>query len=300
MVAATVDEYIETFSPEIQKVLKAVRATVRAAAPDAEERISYRMPAVFQGGAVVYFAAFKKHIGLFPPVADPKVRAKVAAYAGPKGNLQFPYDEPIPHKLIALVVAARLKANLARNAERGKPSASGVRRSRSASSAPAASRVLVRTAVPARSSRAALMAEPKTRPTDASVAGYLAAIEDDARRTDCEAIAKLMRKVTKQEPRMWGTSIVGFGAYRYTYESGRTGESCQTGFSSRKGDISVYLVASGPGQEVLLAQLGKHKMGKACLYIRRLSDIDVKVLEQLVSGSVAEVKRRYGQAASGA
>ena len=248
MVAATVDEYIETFSPEIQKVLKAVRATVRAAAPDAEERISYRMPAVFQGGAVVYFAAFKKHIGLFPPVADPKVRAKVAAYAGPKGNLQFPYDEPIPHKLIALVVAARLKATLARNAERGKPSASGVRRSRSASSAPAASRVLVRTAVPARSSRAALMAEPKTRPTDASVAGYLAAIEDDARRADCEAIAKLMRKVTKQEPRMWGTSIVGFGAYRYTYESGRTGDPARLA-SPRARAISASISwPAGPGK----------------------------------------------------
>jgi Domain of unknown function (DU1801) len=144
------------------------------------------------------------------------------------------------------------------------------------------------------------MPEPKTKPKDASVAGYLAAIEDDARRADCEAIAKLMRKVTKQEPGMWGTGIVGFGAYRYTYESGHTGESCQTGFSSRKGDISVYLVASGPEQEALLARLGKHRMGKACLYIRRLSDIDVKVLEQLVSASVAEVKRRFGQAASGA
>ena len=109
-----------------------------------------------------------------------------------------------------------------------------------------------------------------------------------------------MARATNEPPKMWGTSIVGFGAYRYSYESGRTGESCQTGFSSRKGDISVYLVASGPGQEALLAQLGKHKMGKACLYIRRLSDIDVEVLEQLVSGSVAEVQRRYGQAGSGA
>ena len=166
-------------------------------------------------------------------------------------------------------------------------------------SAPLAGELAARS-VATRTSRVALMAESKTKPTDASVAGYLAAIEDDARRADCEAIAKLMRKVTQQEPKMWGTSIVGFGDYRYAYESGRTGESCQTGFSSRKGDISVYLVASGPEQDALLAQLGRHKMGKACLYIRRLSDIDVMVLEQLVSGSVAEVKRRYGQAASGA
>ena len=144
------------------------------------------------------------------------------------------------------------------------------------------------------------MAEAKTKATEASVASYLAAIEDDARRAECEAIAKLMRKVTKHEPKMWGSSIVGFGAYRYTYESGHSGESCQTGFSSRKADISVYLVAAGPDQERLLTQLGKHKMGKACLYIRRLSDIDVKVLQELVSASVAEVRRRYGQVASGA
>ena len=137
------------------------------------------------------------------------------------------------------------------------------------------------------------MAEPKTRPTDASVAGYLTAIEDDARRTDCEAIAKIMRKVTKQEPRMWGTSIVGFGAYRYTYESGRTGESCQTGFSSRKGDISVYMVAGYEGAEDVLAELGKHKLGKACLYLKRLSDIRLPVLERLLIRAVAETKRRY-------
>jgi uncharacterized protein YdhG (YjbR/CyaY superfamily) len=111
-----VDEYIAGFPAEIQAVLRAVRATVRAAAPDAEERISYRMPAVFQHGVVVYFAAFKRHIGLFPPVEDPAVRARVAQYAGPKGNLRFPYDQPIPHGLIAAVVKARLEANLARTA----------------------------------------------------------------------------------------------------------------------------------------------------------------------------------------
>jgi hypothetical protein len=142
------------------------------------------------------------------------------------------------------------------------------------------------------------MAENKTKPTQASVAEYFAAISNENRREDCKTIAKIMSNVTKQAPKMWGTSIVGFGSYRYTYESGHSGESCQTGFASRKGDISIYLVASFPGQEKLLTKLGKHKMGKACLYIRRLSDVDLKVLERLVAGSVAEIRKRYGSGTS--
>lgn len=138
------------------------------------------------------------------------------------------------------------------------------------------------------------MAELKTKATQASVADYLAAIEDPKRRADCELLSQMMRKITGEEPKMWGPSIVGFGHYKYTYESGHSGEACQTGFASRKGDISVYLVASSAGQDELLAKLGKHKMGKACLYIRRLSDVDLKVLEKLVAGSVAEIRRRYG------
>ena len=114
--AADVDDYIRQFPPEVQEILAAVRAAVRAAAPGAEERISYRMPALFQEGAVVYFAAFKRHIGLFPPVEDPAVRAKVARYAGPKGNLQFPYGAPMPLDLIADVVRARVAANRAKAA----------------------------------------------------------------------------------------------------------------------------------------------------------------------------------------
>jgi uncharacterized protein YdhG (YjbR/CyaY superfamily) len=114
--AVDVDDYISQFPPEIQEILAAVRAVVRAAAPGAEERISYRMPALFQDGAVVYFAAFKHHIGLFPPVEDPAVRAKVARYAGPKGNLQFPYSAPMPLDLITDVVRARVAANRAKAA----------------------------------------------------------------------------------------------------------------------------------------------------------------------------------------
>jgi hypothetical protein len=136
------------------------------------------------------------------------------------------------------------------------------------------------------------MAENKTKMTEASVESYLSAIEDETRRKDCEALAKLMARATKEKPKMWGTSIVGFGSYHYKYESGREGDSCMAGFSSRKGDISLYLLASFPGREELLSKLGKHKAGKGCLYIGRMSDVDPKVLEQLVARSVAERKRR--------
>lgn len=138
------------------------------------------------------------------------------------------------------------------------------------------------------------MAENKTKATEASVESYIGAIDDESRRRDCEALLKLISRATKLEPAMWGSSIVGFGSYHYRYESGREGDACLVGFSSRKSDISLYLAASSPEQEQLLGQLGKHKMGKACLYIRQLSDVDAKVLERLVVGAVAEVKRLYG------
>lgn len=134
------------------------------------------------------------------------------------------------------------------------------------------------------------MAENKTKATDASADAYFAAIEDEARREDCEALARLMAKVTKERPKMWGTSVVGFGSYHYRYESGREGDSCLVGFSSRKGDIAVYGMGSAPGGEALLARLGKHKMGKGCLYIRRLGDIDLDVLGQLVRAAFAKRK----------
>ena len=137
------------------------------------------------------------------------------------------------------------------------------------------------------------MAENKTKLTGASVDSYLSAIADEVRRKDCEALARLMTRATKQEPTMWGTSIVGFGSYHYKYESGREGDSCLTGFSSRKGDISIYIVASSPGQTALLAKLGKHRMGGGCLYLRTLGDVDLKVLERLVVGAVAERKRLH-------
>jgi hypothetical protein len=127
------------------------------------------------------------------------------------------------------------------------------------------------------------MAENKTKATEASVEGYIEGIADPARRMDCEALTTLMSKATKESPKMWGTSIVGFGSYHYKYESGREGDSCLVGFSSRKGDISIYGLNAAPSHAELIPKLGKYKAGKGCLYIRNLADVDLNILEKLVS-----------------
>ena len=138
------------------------------------------------------------------------------------------------------------------------------------------------------------MAENKTKQTEASVEDYFAAITDPARRADCEALSALIAKVTRQPPKMWGAAIVGFGSYHYVYDSGREGDSCVVGFSSRKSDISVYLKGLAEGQDALLARLGKHKADGGCLHIKQMSDVDAKVLEKLVANTVAHVKKAYG------
>jgi hypothetical protein len=138
------------------------------------------------------------------------------------------------------------------------------------------------------------MAENKTKATDASVEDYIASRANEEQRVDCKALMSIFKRVTKQPPKMWGPSIVGYGSYRYTYESGRTGEMCLAGFAIRGRELVVYLDAEGEEQEALLSRLGKHKMGKSCLYFKRLADLDKTVLEQLVANSVVEVKRRYG------
>jgi uncharacterized protein YdhG (YjbR/CyaY superfamily) len=107
----TVDEYIRACPPKAAAILRKIRRLVRAVAPDAEERISYRMPAFFEHGVLVYYAAFNNHIGLFPPVADARLMARAAPFAGPKGNLRFPLSEPIPYALIEKIVVARRLAN---------------------------------------------------------------------------------------------------------------------------------------------------------------------------------------------
>jgi hypothetical protein len=140
------------------------------------------------------------------------------------------------------------------------------------------------------------MAENQTRPTEVSVASYLARIEDADRRKDCKALSALMTKATKQKPKMWGPAIVGFGSYHYKYESGREGDSCLAGFASRKSDITVYLGSTFAGRDQMLAKLGKHKVGGGCLYLKKLGDVDLKVLEKMIVASVAERKKQLGQA----
>lgn len=116
-----IDEYIAEFSPEVQSILETIRMTVKSAAPDAVETISYRMPAFTQEGVVIYFAAFKNHIGLYPPVAgDAALVREAAVYAGEKGNLRFPLDQPLPYDLIGRIVRHRVRQNLAKAATKRK------------------------------------------------------------------------------------------------------------------------------------------------------------------------------------
>ena len=138
------------------------------------------------------------------------------------------------------------------------------------------------------------MAKNKTKPTDASVEGYIASRASEQQRIDCQELMALLGRVTQQQPRMWGPSIVGYGSYKYTYDSGRTGEAPLTGFAVRGRELVVYLVAEGEKQRSLLSKVGKHKMGKSCLYFKRFADLDKSVLEKLVVGSISDVRRRYG------
>jgi len=138
------------------------------------------------------------------------------------------------------------------------------------------------------------MAENKTKPTGASVEDYIASRAKAQQKADCAALMALLQRVTGESPVMWGPSIVGYGVYRYTYESGRSGEMPLVGFAIRGRELVVYLMAESEAQRALLARLGPHRMGKSCLYVRRLSDVDAGVLERLVVGSVAEVRRRHG------
>ena len=137
------------------------------------------------------------------------------------------------------------------------------------------------------------MAETKTKPTGASVDACLASRASPEQLTDCKAIIAMCKRVTKQRPYMWGPSIVGFGSYTYRYESGHSGDAPLAGFAIRGRELVVYLSCDDPGQAKLLTRLGKHKMGKACLYLKRLADVDVEILEALIARSVAAVRRRY-------
>lgn len=130
------------------------------------------------------------------------------------------------------------------------------------------------------------MAELKTKITDASVDQFINNIEDEEKRKDCMEILKMMKQATKAEPKMWGTSIVGFGDTHYKYASGREGDWFITGFSPRKQNLTLYVMGSFTAQGDLLKKLGKHSTGVGCLYIKKLKDVDTKVLKELIEKSV--------------
>lgn len=137
------------------------------------------------------------------------------------------------------------------------------------------------------------MAELKTKLNAASVSGFLDSVEDEQKRSDSYTIVKMMERITNCEPKMWGTSIVGFGSYHYKYASGREGDWMKTGFSPRKQNLTLYLMCHTQHFSELLSQLGKYKTGKGCLYIKKLADIDHVVLEKLVSESFTYMSEKY-------
>lgn len=133
----------------------------------------------------------------------------------------------------------------------------------------------------------------KTIETKASVAGFLKTIKDERRRKDCSAIIALITKHTGFEPRMWGTSIVGFGSYHYKYESGREGDAPLTGIASRANAITLYLGSSFDKREELLLKFGKHKVSGGCIHVQKLEDIDTIVLIKMVKNSIAFRKKEH-------
>lgn len=137
------------------------------------------------------------------------------------------------------------------------------------------------------------MTVTKTRPTEVSAESHIAAIANEEQRNDARTLVALMRRVTRQEPRMWGPSIIGFGCYHYKYASGHEGDAALAAFAVRGRELVVYVAPGFEGRDVLLAKLEPHRTGKVCVYIRRLGNVDRKVLEKLVGRSVADMKRRY-------
>jgi hypothetical protein len=137
------------------------------------------------------------------------------------------------------------------------------------------------------------MAKNKTSETDSSVTAYINAIPDEKRRKDCSDLIELIKKQIKFEPKMWGTAIVGFGSYHYKYDSGHEGDAPLVGFASRANAIALYLSLNEDQREDLLKKFGKHKTGKGCIHIQKLSDIDTKVLGEMVTRSAENLKQKY-------
>lgn len=149
------------------------------------------------------------------------------------------------------------------------------------------------------------MAENKTKPTDVSVEDFIETVEPAAKREDAKVLDALFRKVTGEEPQMWGPTIIGYGSYHYKYESGREGDSLRAGFSPRKAKHSLYLMGgycddiAAKRREDALSRLGKHKTGASCLYVNKLADIDLNVLEEMIKADWETMNRIYPENAKG-
>lgn len=140
-------------------------------------------------------------------------------------------------------------------------------------------------------------AQNKTQPTTVSPDDYIAGIDHPVRREDAAVLLDLMRRITGWDARMWGPSIVGFGQYHYTYESGREGDFMRTGFSARRANLVVYILPGYTDFSEILTRLGKHKLGKSCLYINKLTDVDLAVLEELIRAGLADMAEKYPEGA---
>jgi hypothetical protein len=137
------------------------------------------------------------------------------------------------------------------------------------------------------------MPEIKTKPTQISVDAYIDAVDNPVRRDDAKTVCAMFERITGEPPKMWGPSIIGFGSYHYKYDSGHEGDMCRLGFSPRRAELVLYVLTEDPGQTEKLARLGKHKTGKSCLYIKKLADVDIGVLEELIRSALAWMNGRY-------
>lgn len=137
------------------------------------------------------------------------------------------------------------------------------------------------------------MAENKTKPTVQSVTEFIATVENPRRRADAEVLDAMFRRITGWQPRMWGPSLIGYGAYHYTYESGRKGDMLATGFSPRKANLVLYIMPGYTDFGHILDRLGKYKLGKSCLYINKLADVDMAVVEEIVRAGLDDLAKRW-------
>ena len=135
------------------------------------------------------------------------------------------------------------------------------------------------------------MAGLKSKPTKQSVKAFVDAIKDEQQRKDCRTVSRIMKRITNANPKMWGPGIVGFGSYQYKYASGREGDWFIVGFAPRKQNLTLYIMSGFKKYSALLKKLGKHKIGVSCLYVKRLDDIDMDVLTELIEDSVACVRK---------